>query len=64
MQMSHEQELEPDNEISSIISKNTKRSERMLRSEAARAKRREVKDVKEIKRQNEWAKARRERKNK
>lgn len=43
--------------------KDYKKSDRMLRSEAARQRRRETKHIREMRVVNEWAKARRERKN-
>ena len=43
--------------------KDYKKSDRMLRSEAARARRKETKQIREQRVVNEWAKARRERKN-
>lgn len=43
--------------------KDYKKSDRMLRSEAARQRRKETKQIREQKVINEWAKARRERKN-
>lgn len=43
--------------------KDLKKADRMLRSEAARQRRKELKQVRETRILNEWAKARRERKN-
>lgn len=46
-----------------VENKNYKRADRMLRSAAARARRKVTKQIKEMKLFNEWAHARRERKN-
>jgi hypothetical protein len=43
--------------------KDLKKADRMLRSESARQRRKEAKQIRETKVVNEWAKARRERKN-
>lgn len=43
--------------------KDYKKSDRMLRSESARTRRKETKQIREARLLNEWAKARRERKN-
>ena len=43
--------------------KDLKKADRMLRSESARQRRRESKQIREVKTVNEWAKARRDRKN-
>ena len=43
--------------------KDVKKADRMLRSAAARARRKVTKQIREMKLFNEWARARRERKN-